>query len=114
MTKLRALATRGLAIVALMSFAAPVASAPAGAANGSCKAAVEQHLQRLGVNSADVKSIDVVKVPRSLEMGTISGYQAWTSFRSCEGALITKLTSSCTVTEDYSRGACSVPNVRQF
>ena len=114
MTKLRAAVTRGLATVALVSFAVPLATVPAVAGHESCKAAAEQHLQRLGIDSGDVKSIDMITVPRSLEMGTISGLEVWTSLKSCPGTLVTKMTLSCTVTEDYSRGGCSVPNVRQF
>ena len=114
MTKLRAVTARGLAMIALASIAGLSTTAPAGAAHKSCMAAAEQHLQRLGIDSADVKSIDVIEVPRSLEMGTISGLEAWTSLKSCSGKLVTKMTSTCTVTEDYSRGGCSVPNVQRF
>lgn len=100
------------AIAAALTGAALAAVAPVAAqANERCVGIAEQHLQDLGVNKNSIERTGMVTDYLNLEMGTIRRIEAWTTFKSCEGTVVTKMSSGCRIVETYDRGNCRIEDL---
>jgi hypothetical protein len=104
---------RAVCAAALASFIASAAAPFGAAANERCIGIAEQHLQSLGVKAQSIARTSMVTDFNNLEMGTIRRYEAWTSLKSCNGSVVTKLDSGCRIVETYGRGACRIEDIAQ-
>ncbi len=100
-------------LTAAVLLALSTAATQAAAANRQCVAAVEQHLQSLGLDAGAIAQTKYVTDIANLEFGNVREYQAWTPLKACAGGLVTKLTTSCRVKETYARGDCNVPGAKR-
>lgn len=76
-----------------------------------CRHAVERHLQSLNLGADAVARTDIITVIPIPEFGTPSEFQAWTKLKTCSGALVTKLSTTCRVKETYARGECRTAGI---
>jgi len=82
--------------------------------DGPCQTATAEHLQSLGVDSRDIKEINMVRIIGLPELGNTIEFQGWANLESCQGSVVVKLTPLCRPKEAYSRGNCKITNIRQF
>ena len=80
--------------------------------DGPCQTATAEHLQSLGVDSQDIKEINMVRIIGVLEFGNTIEFQGWANLESCQGSVVVKLTPLCRPKETYSRGNCNVAKAR--
>ncbi len=96
--------------VVMIGFAlALTMGAPAEAARKYCAATVAERLDRLNVESSDIRGIfyDVQRhVGRNNDR--VVGILAWVSLKSCRGDLVIDMSRLCTVRQVYGRGACDL------
>ena len=86
-----------------------------GSRRGNCSASVEAELDRLNVNRSNIASISISRRTRTQgENEVTDGYDAWVRFKSCKGALIVQMRTSCRVRGSYSRGECRVDGVKHW
>ena len=82
---------------------------PAEAARTYCEAAVSERLDRLNVDSSDVRGIFYeTQRQRTRVSDRVIGILAWVSLHSCKGSLIVDLSPQCRVRQVYGRGACDL------
>ena len=101
-------------VVAVALGAGLAAGAGAQSLDAPCLDTAADYLNGLGIKADDVKEINVVRVIQQYEVGNTVELQAWASLNSCSGNLVVKMSPHCSVKEVYSRGGCSVDNVRHF
>ena len=101
---------RGLGAFAIVMTALAM---PAAAANtsGPCARSVDRVLSELSIPPQDIKSVSTVAQREGTERGRFTGYRAWVGLASCDGSLVIDLSSSCRVTQTYTRGQCSIPGI---
>jgi hypothetical protein len=98
--------------LALAAVLAALAAPPSLAAGNACQAAVSEHLERMKIDTGDVRTISVSARTRSRRGGNrVIGIDAWVSLESCRGSLVMRMSRSCRLKEVYSRGECRFPDV---
>ncbi len=96
--------------VVIIGFAlALTMGAPAEAAQKYCEATVAERLDRLNVESSDIRGI-IYDVQRHISRNNdrVVGILAWVSLKSCRGYLVIDMSRLCTVRQVYGRGACDL------
>ena len=89
--------------------------APEPAAAGEpCEPAVSRFLERLKVESGDVRRVDYAPLLTGGDDQSPYGYTAWVYFDSCPGSLVVKMNLNCRVYQGYSQGGCEFDGVRSF
>ena len=77
-------------------------------AEHNCRPTVTERLNRLKVDSADVRKIDWVEIVKSKgDDDYVERIDAWVSLRSCEGHVVMEMTPHCFVRQIYGRGECA-------
>lgn len=108
------LALRAPAILGIALAIGATNGASSNSIDGPCQTATAEHLQSLGVDSQDIKGINMVRIIGLPELGNTIEFQGWANLGSCQGSVVVKLTPLCRPKETYSRGNCNIANVRQF
>jgi len=81
---------------------------------GHCSAAVETELDRLNVNRSDITSLSINRRTRTQGDNEVTdGYDAWVRFKSCKGALVVPMRTSCRVRGSYMRGECGFSGIKR-
>ncbi len=76
-----------------------------------CESVVDQQLDRLNVDRADIKKLFYTEQSRSFNRGedtVVVGVDAWVQFKSCKGYLVIDMTNRCRVRQVYTRGQCKI------
>ncbi len=81
-----------------------------------CESVVDQQLDRLNVDRADIEKLFYTKKYRTSRDNDdrVVGVDAWVRFKSCKGYLVIDMTRHCQVRQAYTRGQCRVPGVKSF
>jgi len=80
-----------------------------------CSAAVDEAVQKSGVDPADVAKIDVIPQREGTDRGSVVGLEVWVALKSCKGNLILNLDArSCRMRDAFTRGDCSVPGLPNY
>ncbi len=83
-----------------------------GSAERQCGQQVEQELARLGLGPDQVRSISFLEVTKGGRSGRAAiGYEAFVNLKSCRGALVIDMTTSCRVRQRYTRHECHLPGL---
>ncbi len=86
-------------------------------AYNDCDAAVDRRLDRLEINSADIKNISyTTQIQSTGRDGDTKerGVNAWVRLHSCRGYLVIDMDNTCRVRQVYTRGKCDIPGVKHF
>ena len=79
-----------------------------------CEAVVDQRLDQINVNRADIKKIFYTKQVGNFGgddgMRTV-GVDGWVQFHSCKGYLVIDMDNFCRVRQVYTRGQCRIPGL---
>lgn len=98
----------GLVLTALAAGSAAAQEIP-------CAATVERAWSDAGLDRSDVEKTFVTdRYHFDAENEYIVGYDVWTRFKSCQGALVVDITDSCYLRQVYTRGDCQLPGVPSF
>ena len=101
------------AAVATALAAAVLATSPAAAAENPCAPTVDAQLTELGIDRADVANIAYGQRTRAEGRGEkVFAIDAWVSFSSCRGSLVIQMRPNCVFQGAYTRGACSLDQLR--
>ena len=77
-----------------------------------CDSVVDQQLDRLNVDRADIEKLFYTKQYRDVRGDVrVVGTDAWVRFHSCKGYLVIDLDSFCRVRQVYTRGQCKIPGI---
>lgn len=80
-----------------------------------CAATVERAWSDAGFDPSDVETTFVTdRYHFDAENEYLIGYDVWTRFKSCKGALVVDITDSCYLRQVYTRGECRLPGVPSF
>ncbi|MDJ0896720.1 MAG: hypothetical protein QNJ92_16365 [Alphaproteobacteria bacterium] len=89
--------------------AVPMLISPTAALAKSCKAAVFEELERLGITRDDITEARLYPVVQpNVGGGRLIGWEAWIERKSCDGQIVINLRTSCNVRDTYGRGDCKV------
>ncbi|MGH6947714.1 MAG: hypothetical protein ACREDZ_10335 [Kiloniellales bacterium] len=92
-----------------------LAAAPAIGQEIPCVATVERAWSDAGLDRSDVDETFVTdRYHFDAENEYLIGYDIWTRFKSCKGALVVDITDSCYLRQVYTRGECRLPGVPSF
>lgn len=81
----------------------------------ACDAEVAPALRELGVQEADVRSVQIERRSGAPNPPTNYVYDAWVRLESCDrGYLVITMTRYCHVTQSYTRGDCQVNGVPAY
>lgn len=96
--------------VVMIGFAlALTMGAPTEAGRKYCEATVAERLDRLNVESSDIRGISYVpERGGGRDGGRVVGILAWVSLQSCQGSLVIDMSRHCRVRQVYGRGACDL------
>ena len=105
---------RGRPAAAVSALAAALlAASPATAAENACAPTVDAQLTELGVDRADVANIAYGPRTRAEGRGEkVIAIDAWVKFSSCRGSLVIQMRPNCAFQGAYTRGACSLDQLR--
>lgn len=105
---------RGRSAAAVSALAAALlAASPAAAAENQCAPTVDAKLTELGIDRADVATIGYGARTRSEGRGEkVIAIDAWVDFSSCQGSLVIKMRPNCAFRDLYTRGGCSLDQLR--
>ena len=93
--------------------AAVLAASPAAAQENSCASTVEAQLTELGIDRADVTGIGYGPRTRSEGRGEkVIAIDAWVNLSSCQGSLVIQMRPNCAFRDVYTRGACSLDQLK--
>ena len=77
-------------------------------ADHDCSSIPTEHLNRLKVDSSDVRKIDWVEIVKKKgDDDIIERIDAWVSLHSCEGHVVIEITPHCYVRQVYGKGECA-------
>ncbi len=82
-----------------------------------CESVVDQQLDRLNVDRADIEKLFYTRQYRIDRFGDsdngylVVGTNAWVQFHSCKGYLVIDLDNFCRVRQVYTRGQCKIPRI---
>ncbi len=77
-----------------------------------CEAVVDQRLDQINVDRADIKKLFYTRQTRSVRgEERVVGTDAWVRFHSCKGYLVIDLDNFCRVRQVYTRGQCKLPGM---
>ena len=81
-----------------------------------CESVVDQQLDRLNVDRADIEKLFYTRQYRTKrgDNTVVVGVDAWVRFKSCKGYLVIDMTNHCHVRQAYTRGQCRLPGVKSF
>ncbi len=96
--------------VVMIGFAlALTMGAPGESGRKYCEATVAERLDRLNVESSDIRGISYVpEYGGGRDGGRVVGILAWVSLQSCQGSLVIDMSRRCRVRQVYGRGACDL------
>ena len=98
----------GTALIAVTAAIGTIA-APAEAVGSSCEAMVTERLNRLNIESSDVRKIScLADIRGGRDGGRVVGITAWVSLHSCKGNLVIDMSRHGQVRRVYGRGACDL------
>lgn len=106
---------KSVVVITICMLLAVSAAFAGGTRHGNCGAAVEAELDRLNVNRSDVDSISYSRRTQTIQDDEVTvGFDAWVRFKSCKGALVVPMRTSCRVRGSYTRGDCKVDGVKHW
>ena len=78
-----------------------------------CESVVDQQLDRLNVDRADIEKLFYTRQYRTGrgDETVVVGTDAWVQFHSCKGYLVISLDYFCRVRQVYTRGQCKIPGI---
>ena len=79
-----------------------------------CVSVVDQQLDRLNVDRADIEKLFYTRKYRSSrgsDDSVVVGVDAWVRFKSCKGYLVIDMNNRCQIRQAYTRGQCRIPGV---
>ncbi len=82
-----------------------------------CEAEVDQRLNRIDVDRADIEKIFYTRQFHGggrKDRTRVVGTDAWVRFHSCKGSLVIDLDRYCRVRQVYTRGQCKIPGLKNF
>ena len=80
-----------------------------------CDTVVTERLDRLNIDSADVRSIYYARrIQTRGDDDRVVGIDAWVSFHSCKGSLVIDMDRHCRVRQVYTRHECEVPGIPNY
>lgn len=105
----------GAGAIAAMALVASIAAAPPSLASARCEAEVNGHLAELGIDASNVRRIHyLAERAGGRSSRPASGAKARVSLLSCKGTVVIHLSNTCRIKQAYTRGACAVPDLKQY